>query len=320
MFKMKLDKSLYNDERVKYTTTFSDPHNRTVTVAEIAATHDLITDIYLKGGWGPRFHYAPQGRLEHKATAILRWERFLVGLLGAKPGMRLLDVGSGIGGPANDVARMSGAHVLGLDLSEVEVEVATRRTKEAHLDHLCEFQVGDFTDLSRFPDDSFDAVFSFQTICYSPDKLKTYEGFKRVLKPGGRFAEYAWGTKPAFDPGNRKHVETVENVAFNVKCQRLEPIAEIEEQLVGSGMDLLVSVDLTELEGLDWTRPLRIFNHPLIKPLIRGSVWLAGKMRAIPPASKPVHDFLVRGLPYYLEARRLDIFTPCTLFVARKPQ
>jgi sterol 24-C-methyltransferase len=316
---LKLDKSRYTDERVALTTTFSDPHNRVVSTEEIAATHDLITDIYLKGGWGPRFHYAPQGRLERKSTAIQRWERFLVGVLGAKPGMRLLDVGSGVGGPANDVARMTGAHVLGLDLSATEVEVATRRTQEARLDHLCTFQVGDFTDLSEFPDESFDGIYCFQTICYSPDKVKTYDGFRRVLKPGGRYAEYTWGTKPAFDPGNPKHVEIIEQIAFNVKCQRLEPIAEIAEQLVDSGMDLLVSFDLTELEGLDWTRPVRIFNHPLFKPVFRGGVALAARMGALPSGSKPVHDYLMDGLPYYVDGARLDIFTPCHLMVARKP-
>ena len=318
MFRMDLEDALYTDERVGLTLKFSDPQHRVVTVEEIAATHDLITDIYLKGGWGPRFHYAPQARLERKATAILRWERFLVRSLGARPGMKLLDAGAGIGGPACDVARMTGASILGLDVSRTVVERANRRASELGLGHLCEFRVGDFNDLTAFPDGCFDGVYAFQTICYSPDKQKTYEGFKRVLRRGGRFAEYAWGTKPGYDPGNPVHVDIVENIAFNVKCQRLEPLADIARQLRESGLRLRLSVDLTELEGLDWTRPIRLFNHPVVRRLIRASVWLTGKLGVGPAGAKPVHDFLIRGLPYYLAAHRLDIFTPCHLLVAEK--
>jgi SAM-dependent methyltransferase len=176
----------------------------------------------------------------------------------------------------------------------------------------CEFRVGNFTDLSAFDEGTFDGVYSFQTICYSADKRKTYEGFKRVLKPGGRFAEYAWATKPAYDPKNAAHVEIVENIAHNVKCQKLEPVDDIVRHLRDSGLRLCMSVDLTELDGLDWTRPVRLFNHPLLLRLIRASV------RLLPAKVWPVHDFLVRGLPYYVDAHRLDIFTPCHLIVAQK--
>jgi hypothetical protein len=98
-----------------------------------------------------------------------------------------------------------------------------------------------------------------------------------------------------------------------VKCQRLEPVDDLVRHLRGSGLRLCLSVDLTELDGLDWTRPIRIFNHPVVKPLIRASVRLFG-----PASVKRVHDFLLQGLPYYVDAHRLDIFTPCHLLVAEK--
>jgi sterol 24-C-methyltransferase len=172
MFKMDLDARLYTDERVDLATKFSDPHHRVVATEETAATYDLIGEMYVKGGWGSRFHFAPQARAERMDTALIRWERFLALSLGAGPGMRLLDVGSGVGGPACDVARMTGASVLGIDLSRTEVESANRAARETGLGHLCEFQVGDFNDLSRFPDGSFDGVYSFRPSATHPTSAR----------------------------------------------------------------------------------------------------------------------------------------------------
>lgn len=72
----------------------------------------LVTDFY-EYGWGQSFHFAHWKKGEKFQDAILRQERRIVKNLELKPGMRVLDVGCGVGGPLRNIARMSGADVTG---------------------------------------------------------------------------------------------------------------------------------------------------------------------------------------------------------------
>lgn len=51
----------------------------------------------------------------------MRHEKRIVDALGLKPGMKVLDCGCGVGGPARNIARMSGAHVTGITISDYQV-------------------------------------------------------------------------------------------------------------------------------------------------------------------------------------------------------
>src|SRR5256885_14593119 len=59
-----------------------------------------------------------------------------------RPGLRLLDVGSGIGGPARYFAGEHGCQVTGIDLTQEFVELARSFTKRVKLGHLAEFVQG----------------------------------------------------------------------------------------------------------------------------------------------------------------------------------
>src|SRR5262249_52106010 len=59
-----------------------------------------------------------------------------------RPGLRLLDVGSGIGGPARYFAAEHGCTVTGVDLTEEFVSVARNLTRRTKLDHAVEFRQG----------------------------------------------------------------------------------------------------------------------------------------------------------------------------------
>ena len=53
--------------------------------------------------------------------------------------MMLQDVGCGVGGPGREVARTSGAHVMGLNYNSYQIERAKKHSKTEHLDHLCSY-------------------------------------------------------------------------------------------------------------------------------------------------------------------------------------
>ncbi|TVU41833.1 hypothetical protein EJB05_15388, partial [Eragrostis curvula] len=66
--------------------------------------YDLATSFY-EYGWGESFHFAHRWSGESLRESIKRHEHFLALQLGLKPGMKVLDVGCGIGGPLREIAR-----------------------------------------------------------------------------------------------------------------------------------------------------------------------------------------------------------------------
>lgn len=73
-----------------------------------------------------------------------------------KPGMRVLDIGCGWGGMALTLARDYGARVVGVTLSERQLEVARARAREEGLEDRVEFRLQDYREISE----RFDRVVS----------------------------------------------------------------------------------------------------------------------------------------------------------------
>ena len=65
-----------------------------------------------------------------------------------RPGLKVLDIGCGWGGLALDLARDAKANVLGVTLSENQVEAARARAREARLADRCKFELADYRRLS----------------------------------------------------------------------------------------------------------------------------------------------------------------------------
>jgi MPBQ/MSBQ methyltransferase len=106
-----------------------------------------------------------------------------------RPGLRLLDVGSGIGGPARYFAADHGCNVVGIDLTEEFVQVATSLTRMVKLDHLVEFRVASALAMP-FEAESFDRACMIHVGMNIGDKAGVYREVRRVLKPGGVFTVF----------------------------------------------------------------------------------------------------------------------------------
>lgn len=105
--------------------------------------YNLTTDIY-EYCWGQSFHFCRFARGESFSQAILRHEHFLAAIIGIKSDMKVLDVGCGIGGPAQGIVKFTGCHVTGLNLSEYQVNHANIYSQNAGLSHKLTFVHGDF--------------------------------------------------------------------------------------------------------------------------------------------------------------------------------
>ena len=103
----------------------------------------------------------------------------------------LLDVGSGLGGPALRLAENVGCSVTGVDLVESNVQAASAMAERRGLTERVRFQQGDATDLS-FDDNTFTMIWSLDAWAHVPDRAVLLKECARVLAPGGRivFADF----------------------------------------------------------------------------------------------------------------------------------
>jgi ubiquinone/menaquinone biosynthesis C-methylase UbiE len=111
----------------------------------------------------------------------------LLAQLKIAPDTRVLDIGSGLGGPARHIAEHSGAHVTGVDLTPLYVELAQTLSARVGMSAQTEFFQGSALDLP-VADASFDLATMFHVGMNIQDKAALMRQVARVLAPGGRFA------------------------------------------------------------------------------------------------------------------------------------
>jgi len=110
----------------------------------------------------------------------------LIGSLALTGGDRVLDVGSGLGGPARQIARRTGSRVLGIDITPAYVNAARDVTAKAGLLDLVRFRVDDIAAFE--PDPLFQAAITMHVQMNVQDKTAWFAHIARCLAPGARLA------------------------------------------------------------------------------------------------------------------------------------
>ncbi|MEO8202983.1 MAG: class I SAM-dependent methyltransferase [Betaproteobacteria bacterium] len=126
--------------------------------------------------------------------------REMADMLAVGVGDHLLDVGSGIGGPARYMAHRFGCRVTGIDLTAEFCNVARHLTRVMQMQQRVDFEEGDALAMP-FADASFDGAYSMNVSMNIADKPALYREIGRVLRPGGwlMLSELARGAGPAPD-------------------------------------------------------------------------------------------------------------------------
>ena len=124
---------------------------------------------------------AKQVETTYMTPDVVEQRRATRALLALQPGEKVLDIGSGPGFLADEMAAEVGPEgaVHGVDPSESMLAIARRRESSA------QYALGDAVSLP-FDDETFDAAIATQVYEYVPDMPAALAEVRRVLRPGGR--------------------------------------------------------------------------------------------------------------------------------------
>jgi cyclopropane fatty-acyl-phospholipid synthase-like methyltransferase len=159
-----------------------------------------------------------------------------------KAGAQLLDIGSGIGGPARYIADKTGVHVTALelqaDLDAVARDLTARCGLAGQVTHLC----GNILDGS--PRGPFDGIISMLCMLHIPDKARLFAACRAALKPG--CAMYV----EDFARARTLTVTETDCLAVKVQSVGLPSPAEYHTHLQAAGFSEIIFTDVTG----DWQR------------------------------------------------------------------
>ncbi|WP_299387300.1 bifunctional demethylmenaquinone methyltransferase/2-methoxy-6-polyprenyl-1,4-benzoquinol methylase UbiE [uncultured Lacinutrix sp.] len=140
----------------------------------------------------------------------IKWRKKVVEIVKATNPETVLDIATGTGDLAINLAETSATKIIGLDISSGMLEVGKTKIATKNLDHKIEMIIGDSENMP-FDDNTFDAI----TVAFGVRNFETLEkGLKdilRVLKPGGTFVilETSVPTKFPFKQGYKFHSKVV---------------------------------------------------------------------------------------------------------------
>jgi cyclopropane fatty-acyl-phospholipid synthase-like methyltransferase len=156
------------------------------------------------------------------------------------PGKKVLEIATGSGGPAVFMVKETGCVLTGIDINENGVNNARRLAEENGLSDQITFVLGDATATLPFPDGSFDAIVSIDSINHLKDRAGVLKQFYRLLKPGGKLLY----TDPVVVTG----IVTNEELAIrsSIGYFLFVPVGENERLLAEAGFQHIVSKDVTD--------------------------------------------------------------------------
>jgi SAM-dependent methyltransferase len=146
---------------------------------------DALRDV--RPAVGDTLTWADLSPLDQFHTRGLAATKAMAAALNPAPGSRILDIGSGLGGPARYLAAEYRVRVVGIDLSPSFVRVAQTLAERVGLGDAVHFEQGDALDLP-FGDGTFDHAWTQHVAMNIADRLRLYRGIHRVVKPGGALA------------------------------------------------------------------------------------------------------------------------------------
>jgi cyclopropane fatty-acyl-phospholipid synthase-like methyltransferase len=165
-----------------------------------------------------------------------------IAVLGVDADRHVLDIGSGIGGPARYLAAETGCRVHGVEVRPDLVEAARELTRRTGLDDRVAFSA-DSAASAALDDDQYDHLVAWLVLLHIEERVAALSNCRRALRPGGTaFVEALVTDDPS--PADRRDIQTV--------VEMRDPVSEagLVDQFHAAGFADVVTCDLTDA----WTR------------------------------------------------------------------
>ncbi|KAJ9611277.1 Delta(24)-sterol C-methyltransferase [Cladophialophora chaetospira] len=296
--------------------------------------YNLATDLY-EYGWGTSFHFCRFAYGESFRKAIARHEHYLALKMGIQDEARVLDVGCGVGGPAREMIKFTGANIVGLNNNDYQIERSLRYAKKEGIAEKWGAVKGDFMQMS-FPENSFDAVYAIEATVHAPSLQGVYEQIFKVLKPGGVFGVYEWLMTDNYDNNNPAHREIRLGIEQGNGISNMVRVSEGLAAIKAAGFDLEFHEDLAERpDAIPWYWPLAgdwkylgsiidLFTIGRMtwwgRGLIHRFIGLGETLKVMPKGTQKTADSLALAADCLVAGGKQKLFTPMYLMVARKPK
>ncbi|WVW83092.1 hypothetical protein I302_105110 [Kwoniella bestiolae CBS 10118] len=297
--------------------------------------YDGATELY-EYGWAESFHFCRFYKGEGFLQALARHEHYLASMMHLKPGMRVLDVGCGVGGPAREISRFSDATIVGLNNNDFQIGRANNKTRKAGLSDKVSFVKGDFMKLSeQFGENSFDAVYAIEATCHAPNFEGIYGEIFKVLKPGGVFGVYEWCMTDEWDPTNPEHKRIAHGIEVGDGIPEMRNLTAARNALKTVGFELEHEEDLADRgDVVPWYYPLEgdIWKAQTVWDMFtcwrtskmgifctQNAIWALEKIGFVPKGTHSVGESLIVAADALVAGGKTKLFTPMALWIARKP-
>ncbi|KAF9530229.1 delta-sterol C-methyltransferase [Crepidotus variabilis] len=322
-------KDIHNEQDV-------DNENRLNSYTDVVnGYYDGATELY-EYGWAQSFHFSRFNKGEAFIASLARHEHYLAAQMNLKPGMRVLDVGCGVGGPAREIAQFTDANIVGLNNNDFQIQRARKYTKKINLENQVTFVKGDFMKLAeKFGENSFDAVYAIEATVHAPTWEGVYGEIMKVLKPGGIFGVYEWAMTDDWDPSIPEHKAVAHQIEIGNGIPEMRSISKAREALKTVGFQIEHEEDLAARpDPVPWYYPLEgdiskaqtFWDYITVwrmswsgKLVSHTAIRLMEMFGIMPKGTWEVTETLKVAADALVKSGQMKLFTPMYLVISRKP-
>jgi tocopherol O-methyltransferase len=207
--------------------------------------YDLMSPYY-HSLWGEHIHHGYWIRGdESKETAQVQLIEHLAQAAGIPQGAKILDVGCGFGASSIYLARQYGAEATGITISQVQVEMANSAAAKAGVN--AKFLLMD-AEAMTFPD-SFDVVWSVESISHYQDIPKFFMAAAALLRSGGTLAITDWFKKKGLT--TREHKKFFGDLEYGMMVE-LQTMEDYARHMAAAGLEVTRSEVLNKHCAKTW--------------------------------------------------------------------
>ncbi len=227
---------------------------------DIRKHYDTLSGFY-ELLWGPHIHHGYWETNESPAEAQVKLIERLAARLEITREHRVLDIGSGLGGSACWLAKTFGCTILGLTLSTVQVQAASKRADDEEIADRVSFQEHDASNLDLLSE-PFDRIWIVECSEHIDDKRTFFKNCARLLRPGGRLGLCVWLRGNA---EGREHDQLVREICEATLCPALLTMSEQVSMLQAAGFQDIQADNVTDKVLPTWEYCNKLVSSPIAK-------------------------------------------------------